>query len=51
MNEPISLDDLGLNDTFDKIERIANLLEEVNRLAAELKEEEGIEINFELWLR
>lgn len=46
---PIQIEELGLNDTFTKIERLANLLEEVNDVVESLKEEE-IEINFKIEL-
>lgn len=46
---PIRIEDLGLNDTFEKMERLANLLEEINAIVESLKQED-IEINFKIEL-
>jgi len=46
---PIQIEDLGLNDTFEKMERLANLLDEVNKIVESLKEED-IDINFKIEL-
>lgn len=45
----IQIEELGLNDTFEKIERLATLLEEINRIVEELGREE-IDIHFKIEL-
>lgn len=49
MDGPITIEDLGLEPTFKRFDRLADLLEEVNMICDELKEE-GIEINFNIEL-
>lgn len=50
MNEPIKSDDIIPREFIESIEKLADALEEVNKLTEQLKEE-GIEINFEIKLR
>jgi len=47
---PIQIDELGFNDTFEKFDRLADLIEELNQIVDELKEE-GIEIKLKIELK
>lgn len=50
MKGPITEKELGLEGIFEKFERLANALEEVNKLCEEIKEEEEIKIKFKVEL-
>jgi hypothetical protein len=51
MQRPVNEKDLGLEEAFEKIERLANALEEVNDLMEDLKENEGLDINLKIELK
>ena len=48
-NGSINIEDLGLNETFEKIERLAALIEEINAVMEDLRTE-GIDVNIKIEL-
>ncbi len=50
MEGPIQAAELGFEETFKRFERLATLLEEVNIITEELKENDDIDLKFKIEL-